>query len=62
MDVGVGVGLEAGEGGLDFRPAVGEFFAHRQQRVKNWAMFAILVGLVALFFVLSIVRMGGAGS
>ena len=35
---------------------------HRQQRVKNWAMFAILIGLVGLFFVLSIVRMGGAGS
>jgi hypothetical protein len=34
---------------------------HRQQRVKNWAMFAILIGLVGLFFVLSIVRMGGAG-
>jgi hypothetical protein len=34
---------------------------HRQQRVKNWAMFIILIGLVALFFVLSIVRMGGAG-
>jgi hypothetical protein len=33
---------------------------HRRQRVKNWAMFAILIGLVGLFFVLSIVRMGGA--
>ena len=35
---------------------------HRQQRVKNWAMLVLLLGLVALFFVLSIVRMGGAGS
>ncbi|MGE0151215.1 MAG: hypothetical protein AB7R90_01260 [Reyranellaceae bacterium] len=34
---------------------------HRQQRVKNWAMLIFLLGLVALFFVLSIVRMGGAG-
>jgi len=35
---------------------------HRQQRVKNWAMLALLLGLVGLFFLLSIVRMGGAGS
>jgi hypothetical protein len=34
---------------------------HRQQRVKNWAMLALLLSLVVLFFVLSIVRMGGAG-
>lgn len=33
---------------------------HKKQRVKNWAMLIILLGLVALFFVLSIVRMGGA--
>lgn len=35
---------------------------HRQQRIKNWAMLALLLSLVVLFFVLSIVRMGGAGS
>jgi hypothetical protein len=35
---------------------------HRQQRVKNWAMLVLLLGLVGLFFLLSIVRMGGAGS
>lgn len=35
---------------------------HRQQRVKNWTMLLILLAMVALFFVLSIVRMGGAPS
>ncbi len=43
-----------------FNPAASP--RHRQQRVKNWAMLALLLGLVGLFFLLSIVRMGGAGS
>lgn len=33
---------------------------HRQQRAKNWAVLALLLAMVVLFFVLSIVRMGGA--
>ena len=32
---------------------------HRRQRAKNLAVMAVLVGLVVLFYVLSIVRMGG---
>ena len=32
---------------------------HKRQRSKNWTMFAILVGLVILFYFVSIVRMGG---
>ena len=43
-----------------FNPAASP--RHRQQRVKNWVMLALLLGVVGLFFVLSIVRMGGAGS
>jgi hypothetical protein len=31
----------------------------RRQRGRNLALLAVLVGLVALFYVLAIVRMGG---
>ncbi|MBT5108798.1 MAG: hypothetical protein HOM25_08955 [Rhodospirillaceae bacterium] len=34
---------------------------HRRQRSKNYAMLAILGGLVILFYVVAIVRIGGAG-
>ena len=34
---------------------------YRQRRTKNWIIFAILVGLVALFFALTIVKMGANG-
>jgi hypothetical protein len=33
---------------------------HRRQRRKNIAVMLLLVGMVALFYVLTIVRMGGA--
>lgn len=33
---------------------------YRQRRTKNWTVFAILVGLVVLFFVLTVVKMGAA--
>ena len=33
---------------------------HRRQRTRNLAVGAVLVGLVVLFFVLTVVRMGGA--
>ena len=32
---------------------------HKRQRSKNLTMLAVLVGLVALFYVLALVRMGG---
>ncbi len=32
---------------------------HKRQWPKNLALFAILGGLVALFYVITIVRMGG---
>jgi len=32
---------------------------HRRQRGKNLAMLVVLVGLVVLFYVVAIVRMGG---
>ena len=32
---------------------------HRRQRSKNLTMLAVLVGLVVLFYVTAIVRMGG---
>ncbi len=32
---------------------------HRRQRTRNIALLAVLLGLVALFYVMSIVRMGG---
>jgi hypothetical protein len=31
---------------------------HRRQRWKNLAMLAVLVGLVVLFYVVTVVRMG----
>ena len=33
---------------------------HRRQRSKNIAVMLVLVGMVALFYVLTIVRMGGS--
>jgi hypothetical protein len=35
---------------------------HRRKSGKNFALLVVLLGLVALFFVITIVRMGGAGS
>lgn len=32
---------------------------HKRRRTRNIAMLIVLLGLVALFFVMSIVRMGG---
>tara|TARA_Y100000588_G_C13863840_1_gene757377 strand:+ start:448 stop:618 length:171 start_codon:yes stop_codon:yes gene_type:complete len=32
---------------------------HRRQRSKNWTMLSVLVGLVVLFYVVALVRMGG---
>jgi hypothetical protein len=32
---------------------------HKRQRSKNLAMLAVLAGLVVLFYVLALVRMGG---
>lgn len=31
----------------------------RRQRARNWALFAVLVGFAALFYLITIVRMGG---
>lgn len=31
----------------------------RRRRARNWALFAVLFGLVVLFYFLTIVRMGG---
>lgn len=33
----------------------------RRVRARNWALFALLAGVVLLFYALTIVRMGGAG-
>ncbi len=33
---------------------------HRRQRSKNLALLTVLLGLVVLFYFLTIVRMGGA--
>lgn len=35
---------------------------HKRQRSKNYAMLAVLGALVVLFYVVAIVRIGGAGS
>ncbi len=35
---------------------------HRQQRVKNWVVMLLLLAMVALFFVVSLVRLGGAAA
>jgi hypothetical protein len=32
---------------------------HRQQRARNRALLAVLLALVALFYAITIVRMGG---
>jgi len=39
----------------------GDSDRHRQQRSKNLFMFIVLLGLAAIFFGLTIVRMGGKG-
>jgi len=31
----------------------------RRLRARNWALFAVLAGLVLLFYLMTIVRMGG---
>ena len=33
---------------------------HRRQRSKNRALLAVLLGLVVLFYLITIVRMGGS--
>ena len=33
---------------------------HRRRRGKNIALLAVLLGMVALFYVITVVRMGGA--
>ena len=33
--------------------------AKKRLRARNWAMFAALLGFVALVFIVSILRMGG---
>ena len=33
---------------------------HRRKRRKNIALLAVLLGMVALFYVITVVRMGGA--
>ncbi len=33
---------------------------HRRRRARNRALFAVLLGVVVLFYFLTIVRMGGA--
>ena len=43
----------------DRRP--GDTDRHRQQRGKNLFMFFVLLGVAAIFFGLTIVRMGGKG-
>ena len=30
----------------------------KQQRARNWALFAVLLGLVALFYLMALVKMG----
>ena len=41
-------------------PRRGRSEMHRRQRTKNIAVFLALVAMVALFYVLTIVRMGGS--
>jgi len=31
----------------------------RRQRARNWAVFAVLAAVVVLFYLMTIVRMGG---
>ena len=37
----------------------GDSDVHRRQRTKNLVMFAVLLAVAAMFFLLTIVRMGG---
>jgi hypothetical protein len=39
----------------------GDSDRHRQQRSKNLLMFVVLLAMAAIFFGLTIVRMGGKG-
>jgi predicted nucleic acid-binding Zn ribbon protein len=39
----------------------GDSDRHRRQRSKNLVMAGFLVALIVIFFVLSLVRMGGQG-
>jgi hypothetical protein len=39
----------------------GDTDRHRQQRIKNLFMFGVLLAMAAIFFALTIVRMGGKG-
>ncbi len=32
---------------------------HRRRRARNWALFSVLLGLVVLFYFLTVVRLGG---
>jgi hypothetical protein len=43
----------------DRRPGDSEM--HRRQRTKNLVMAGLLLGMVAIFFLLTIVRMGDKG-
>ncbi len=33
---------------------------HRKQRVKNYVLFAVLLGLIVLIYMITLVRLGGA--
>lgn len=33
---------------------------HRRKRGKNFALLAVLFGMAALFYIITVVRMGGA--
>lgn len=43
----------------DRRPSDSDM--HRRQRTKNLVMAGLLLGMVVVFFLLTIVRMGGKG-
>lgn len=32
---------------------------HRRQRAKNWTLFSILLALCAIFFALTMIKLGG---
>lgn len=34
---------------------------HVQQRTKNWIVLLAIIGICVLFFVITIIRFGGAG-
>ncbi|HJQ58440.1 MAG TPA: hypothetical protein VJ890_16140 [Vineibacter sp.] len=34
---------------------------HVRQRAKNWIVLATIIGICVLFFVITIIRFGGAG-